>query len=65
MTANAITWNTHKVDGGFECHVYSFGYQQPTETLRRATFKTRAQAAGYAKRWMRWYKSQVTRDAVA
>lgn len=60
-----LTWNTHKIDGGFEYHVYSFAHQEPNETLQRGVCATRAQAAGLARRWLRWYKSRVVRNAAA
>lgn len=63
MSDRVITWNTHKVDGGFEFHVYSFGYQLPQETLKRAVCATRAQATGEAKAWARWFEAHPHRAA--
>lgn len=63
MTVRVITFNTHKTEGGFEFHVYSFGYQLPTETLKRGVYRTRARATGHAKRWLRWFKAQPHRVA--
>lgn len=58
-----ITWNTHKVDRGYEFHVYAFAYQEANETLKRGICATRAQATGKAKEWCRWFKRQPQRAA--
>lgn len=65
MTTRVPTWRTTKVDGGFEYHVYSFGYQVPEETLKLGVCATRAQAKGFAQRWLRRYKAQQRKQAAA
>jgi hypothetical protein len=46
-----IGWSTTKTDTGYTARVYAGGYQVPMKTLKTEAFATRAQAAGYAKKW--------------
>jgi hypothetical protein len=56
MTQRIVTWNTAKTADGFEYHVYSFGHELPTITLKRGTVRTRAIAARLAKQWTLYHK---------
>ena len=58
--ANVITWNTKKVESGFEYNVYSFGYQVPSVSLVTGVAKTRAIAVRLAKQYTRFHKSKVS-----
>ena len=51
-------WNTKKVEGGVEWNVYSVEYNQPVTIIQSGTRKTRAQAAGMAKKLVRYYRAQ-------
>jgi len=56
MTKPIVTWSTTKTSDGFEFHVYSFGHEIPTVTLKRGTVRTRAIATRLAKQWKMYFK---------
>lgn len=56
MTSSVITWNTHKVQGGFQFKVYTVGYQVPSETLKIGVCASRAKAVRLAKQWCLYLK---------
>lgn len=58
-----ITWNTHKVEGGFEYRVHTVGYQVAGETLRSGICSTRAKAVRLAKQWTIYLKAQQRKAA--
>ena len=59
-----IGWSTTKnADGTYSARVYSIAYQEPTNTIKLATFTTRAKAMGYAKRWTGYLRAQQRRAA--
>ncbi len=59
-----IGWNTTKnADGTYSARVYSIAYQEPTTTIKLATFRTRPQATGFAKRWTGYLRAQQRRVA--
>ena len=53
------TWRTKKVEGGFEWSVSTIEYNKPSVTLKSGRRATRAQAAGIAKKWLRYINAQV------
>lgn len=63
MSDRVITWNTHKVETGYEFHVYSFGYQMANETLKEGVCATRAKATLRAQKWTRYFKAQARQAA--
>jgi hypothetical protein len=65
MQQRVISWNTTKTATGFDFHVYSFGHQLATETLKRGTTSSRAIATGQAKKWTRWFKAQQRKEEAA
>jgi hypothetical protein len=56
MSNRIVTWNTTKTADGFEFHVYSFGHELPTISLKRGTARTRAIATRLAKQWTLYHK---------
>jgi len=59
MTELVITWNTHKVETGYEFHVYSFGYQVPAVTLKKGICRSRAIAKSQAQKWVRYLNAKA------
>jgi len=54
-----ISWNTQKTSAGYMWRVYSFGYGEPTTTLKTGTAKSRAIATRLARQWTLYLKRQA------
>jgi hypothetical protein len=62
MSKTVITWNTHKVEGGFRFDVYTIAYQSDSVVLKTGIELTRPRAASKAKYWARLYKARQQND---
>ena len=51
-----ITWNTKKVETGFEFKVIQVGFQVNTVVLKTGVLSSRAKAVTQAKKWTRYFK---------
>jgi hypothetical protein len=53
---NVTGWRTTKTTSGYMAEVYTYEANGARAVLKYTTFPTRAQAMGYAKKWVLYFR---------